>query len=461
MERLFYCFFFATLACQPDCLNAIAGEPLKLQLAPTPADNPLKGLVPYADAEVKRFPHSLEFDYVRLAELVTGIDTYDWKPLEDRLNKISSRGCQAVIRVWIEYPNQKSGVPQFLIDQGVKLTTWTNKKESPPTKNITPDYEDERLVSAVERFLAEFGKRYDGDPRLGFLTAGLLGEWGEWHDWPREDLFASKKTQQRILEAYEKGFKKTHILLRYPAGDKNDTYVVNSNRPFGFHDDSFAWGTLDTGKPDDSWFYMSLLKNAGPDAINKWKSHPIGGEIRPEVWGQIFDSEPSHKQAQDFSACVQQTHASWVMDSGMFGKKQSKARMESAVNQVRKMGYDFYVATALIERRSDKQIEIALTVVNNGVAPFYCDWRMELATLGENGTVLKSFAVDWKLSGILPSDKPTVWTCKLLSNELPNQARKLALRTVNPLTNGKPLHFANTTQDSDAKGWLTLGNLPE
>ena len=188
MERLFYCFFFATLACQPDCLNAIAGEPLKLQLAPTPADNPLKGLVPYADAEVKRFPHSLEFDYVKLAELVTGIDTYDWKPLEDRLNKISSRGCQAVIRVWIEYPNQKSGVPQFLIDQGVKLTTWTNNKESPPTKNITPDYENERLVSAVERFLAEFGKRYDGDPRLGFLTAGLLGEWGEWHDWPREDL---------------------------------------------------------------------------------------------------------------------------------------------------------------------------------------------------------------------------------------------------------------------------------
>ena len=436
------------------------GEPRELLPAETPADNPLKGLVPYADAEGERFPHSLEFDYVRLADVMTWPDAFDWQPIESRLDKIASRGCQAVFRVWVEYPKQKTGLPQFLIDAGVKLTKWNDSGESPPIQHFTPDYEDERLVVALETFIAAFGKRYDGDPRLGYLTAGLLGEWGEWHDWPREDLFASKKTQQRVLQAYEKGFTKTPVLLRYPAGADHETYVDNSKLPFGYHDDSFAWGTLDTGKSDDSWFYMSLLKEAGPEAQEKWKTQPIGGEIRPEVWGQIFDAKPKHKQAQDFEECVQKTHATWVMDSGMFEKKQSAARIQRATTQVSKMGYDFYVQTSLIERQSDGDVEIKLTVVNQGVAPFYADWPLELAALGEDGSVLKALPVDWQLTGILPAATPYLLTSTFPVDAVPPQTRKLGLRVVHPLANGKPLRFANADQDADAKGWLTLGVLP-
>jgi len=440
---------------------ARCGEPRTLAMAETPADNPLKGLVPYADAEVDRFPHSLEFDYLRFGDLMIGKNTFDWQPLESRLNTISSRGCQAVFRIWIEYPNQKSGLPQFLIDEGVMVTAWTNQQESPPTRNFSPDYEDERLVQAIEAFIVEFGRKYDGDPRLGYLTAGLLGEWGEWHNWPREDLFASKQTQQRVLKAYDQGFQKTPILLRYPAGEDHETYVPNAQLPFGYHDDSFAWGTLDTGKSDDSWFYMSLLKQAGEEALQKWKTQPIGGEIRPEIWGQIFDGKPRHKQAQDFAECVTQTHATWVMDSGMFEKKQSVDRIRRATSQVRKMGYDFHVQTALIERGSQGDVEITLAVVNLGVAPFYRDWSLELAALGAEGSVLKTFPVDWTLRAILPSMPPHAWFTQLPASEFPAGTHTLGLRVINPLTNGKPLRFANAAQDADAPGWLTLGAIAE
>ncbi len=445
---------FGVLTCVTSIVSA---DPVPLAPAATPADNPLKGLVPYADADVERFPHSLEFDYVKLSDLMTGRDTFDWQPLETRLDKISSRGCQAVLRIWIEYPGQKSGLPQFLRDEGVKITEWTNSQEKPPKKNFTPDYEDERLVTALEAFLIEFGRRYDGDPRLGFLTAGLLGEWGEWHNWPREELFASKVTQQRVLDAYAKAFTKTPVLLRYPAGENHEAYASNSNRPFGYHDDSFAWGTLDTGKKDDSWFYMNLLTAAGEDAVNKWKTQPIGGEIRPEVWGQVFDAQPKRKQAQDFAECVRQTHATWLMDSGLFDKPPSADRMQRATAQVQRMGYDFYVQSAQIERSQPDQIEVTLAVVNNGVAPFYYDWGLEFAALSETGEVLKTYPVDWKLTGILPSDKPQSWVVTLSAKGIPENAAKLALRAINPLPSGKQLKFANQDQDADAVGWLTLG----
>ena len=99
--------------------------------------------------------------------------------------------------------------------------------------------------------------------------------------------------------------------------------AANADRPFGYHDDSFAWATLDTGRKGDEWFYMAALKAAGPPALDKWKSQPIGGEIRPEAWGKVFDERPGLKQIQDFRQCVEVTHATWLLDSGMFNRNQS------------------------------------------------------------------------------------------------------------------------------------------
>jgi hypothetical protein len=202
---------------------------------------------------------------------------------------------------------------------------------------------------------------------------------------------------------------------------------------------------------------MNLLAKAGDNALNKWKKHPIGGEIRPEVWGQIFDAKPTHKQAQDFTKCVQQTRASWLMDSGMFNKKQSADRVQRATEAVQRMGYDFYVQSARIDWTDAQQIEVELQVLNNGVAPFYYDWSMELAVLSSTGGLLKTFPVDWKLNTIAPSTPPEIMKTTLLMQDLPDSAAKLALRVVNPLPKGKALRFANADQDADAAGWLTLG----
>jgi hypothetical protein len=156
-----------------------------------------------------------------------------------------------------------------------------------------------------------WGKKYDGDPRVGFLTAGLLGTWGEWHTYPKSELFASKAVQREVMDAYEAAFKITPVLLRYPAGEKDYQKAKNGDRKFGYHDDSFAWATLHTGKKGDEWFYMTALKAAGPGAEAKWKTHPIGGEIRPEAWGKVFDTEPGVKEIQNFRKCVEETHATW------------------------------------------------------------------------------------------------------------------------------------------------------
>ena len=434
-------------------------EPVKLAAGPSPADNPLKGLVPYSNPKPGCFPHSLEFNYLRFSDLMTGPESFDWQPLEKLLDGIASRGNQTVFRVWIEFPGQTSGLPKFLREQGVKVTEWKETETKPREKVcFSPDYEDERLISAMESFITALGKRYDGDARIGYITAGLLGSWGEWHTYPREDLFASVKTQNRVLDAYEKAFKRTPVLVRYPVGKEKPGLASNASRPFGYHDDSFAWGTLDNGKKDSSWYYMPSLKAAGDAALNKWRTQPIGGEVRPEVWGQTHDAKPKHKNAQDFMTCVEQTHVTWLMESGLFEKKPDVKRHERAIAHVRRMGYDFHLPTADLTR-DGKALKVRLTVVNQGVAPFYPDWRLELAALNAQGGITKRWPVDWKLTGLIPGDPAREWTAEL-DSEAEHTGQTLALRVVNPLSNGKPLRFANATQDQHASGWLSLGSIP-
>ncbi len=433
-------------------------EPRRLAPAPTPVDNPLKGLVPYARPTPDRFPHSMEFSYLALSELMTGPKTFNWQPLEELLDDVASRGNQTIFRVFLEYPGKKEGIPEFLVKQGLKVHVYknTNTAPLPPAEIRTPDYADANLRAALQSFIAALGERYDGDARIAYITAGLLGTWGEWHTHPRNDLWASVEVQAEVLSAYEAAFHQTPVLLRYPAGPENEEYASNAERPFGYHDDSFAWATLETGRKQDDWFYLVVLRNAGQAAVDKWKSQPIGGEIRPELWGQVFDARPKHKQAQDFAKCVEQTHATWLMDTGMFRQKADPERYERAVAQVRRMGYDIFVQSVDITAQ-EQQLSIEAEVVNQGVAPFYRDWSIELGFLDEQGNVVETREVDWSVANLLPGDAPRAWKA---SPKRPETARFVAMRVVNPLPNGKPFHFANADQNRHATGWLTLGTVP-
>ncbi len=168
------------------------------------------------------------------------------------------------------------------------------------------------------------------------------------------------------------------------------------------------------------------MKVAGQAAVSKWKTHPIGGEIRPELWGEIFDDKVSHKQAQDFDECVRETHATWLMNTGMMEKKQSDTRVQNASRAMQKMGYEFHVTQASVVREAN-QTRATIQLRNTGVAPFYYDWKIIVAALDKNGEPLKQWPTDWEITGLLPDDSQRTWELSLESSQIPNDAEWLAL----------------------------------
>ena len=227
--------------------DAAAGNPLKGFLT-----NPDWSSPPYLDD----IPSSLEFYYVGLNKVMIGLDTFDWDTyLEPKLSGTASRNKHAILRFTMDTPAEPSGLPQFLIDGGLSFNSYANYGGGK-----SPDYTDENLLVALENFIAKFGERYDGDPRLGFVQVGLLGFWGEWHTYTGDTATTNwipDSTKDRVVAAFDSAFSVTRLQVRYP-------HTAASEAGFGLHDDSFAHSTVLDGAPyggaDMSWFFWPRVQ---------------------------------------------------------------------------------------------------------------------------------------------------------------------------------------------------------
>jgi len=426
-----------------------------LAYAPAPVDNPLKGFVPYDNAPGKaNFPYSLEWFYIPLSNLMSADKTFNWAPMERHFAAIAARGHQAVMRVYLDYPGQTPGIPKFLLDEGLKTQTYDGRKNN--GKSLTPDYEDPRLRTALKDFIAAFGAKYDGDPRIGFITIGLLGYWGEWHTSDFPERFASKTVQTEVMDAYANAFHKTKLLVRYPAGPSDSYYADNHAQPMGYHDDSFSWDTLPVDKKTNSYF-MGKMQLA--DAMDRWKTQPIGGEVRPEIFDTLFDDPTGAPKGQEFGPCLEATHATWLMNSGVFRTKFEGAKLDRALAGARRMGYELMVTAAALTVKKDGGLDVKIKIRNAGVAPFYYSWPVEIGLLDSTGKVATTWRTDWDLTGILPGPDSIALDFTQAKLALPTGEYQVVMRAVNPLPNGVPLRFANQTQDANTPGWLSLGQV--
>src|SRR5207248_7628576 len=196
-------------------------------------------------------------------------------------------------------------IPEFRAKSGVavrKVLQWNSP---------SPDYDDPRTIRALTSFAKALGAKYAGDPRIGFVTAGLVGLWGEWHLWPSDNLSPKDPAVKQYIDALEAAFDKTQIEIRY--ADLAGGYPVKKN--IGFHDDSFFWKenakgvTLPQSMGGWDWSFLEKALKSGGE--NRWASQSIGGEVRPEIQSGLFRGGPNVDDPKD---CVEMTHVTWLID---------------------------------------------------------------------------------------------------------------------------------------------------
>ena len=431
-----------------------AGSPGWRPLAPAaePEVNPLKGFIPF-QGDYDAFPYSMEWAYFPVNAVMTGPDTFDWAAMDTALDDIASRGHQTALRFYLDYPGRPSGVPQFLLDGGLVTRTYDDYGNN--GVSVSPDYDDPALRAALDAFVAALGARYDGDARVGFVQAGLIGFWGEWHTYPyngdagKPDWMPSDATQLEVLTDFVSAFHTTRLMVRNPN-------AMNADLPIGYHDDSFA---LETKTSPLGWHFMDNMAAAG--ATDKWQTQPIGGELRPELQGCIFSATgcPVLEEGgdNDFPGSVEQTHASWLIDHYAFQTGYTGAEKETALKAAQSLGYSFRVTSALLPpAATGGRATVGVEIANRGVAPFYYDWPITLALIDRTGAVAKTVATDWTVSSVA-SGASVRFEADIDVRDVAAGRYTVVAQVTNPMPGGLPVRFANAGQDADRDGWLTLG----
>ncbi|WP_318528333.1 fibronectin type III domain-containing protein [Nonomuraea gerenzanensis] len=464
-----------------------------LAAAPAPLDNPLKGFArfywPGSDQNTG-YPHSLTWSYFGLSEVMTDpadCSKINWSILDSALNEIASYGNQAAVRFYMEYPDGSGTHPANAIprcfDGHVPYRTNTR------WGTTSPDYDNPYLLDALDDFIAAFGARYDGDPRIGFIHLGLIGLWGEWHTWPYDtdtsgDSYPNHMPTDahaaQLLRAYDAAFDETKLELRYP----DSAGGAATGLDLGYHDDSFCFRegsplagvTLPQSLGGAGWAQLQRALNVG--AENKWITSSMGGEVRPEIQTSAFASWPGGSgQVDNMKACIELEHTTWKINEQSQGYAADDPDVAAAV---RLMGYDLTVDNAYFKNTASGATNVGVRISNHGVAPFYYPWTVTLGLRDSAGTVVKTFDTPWDLRTVMPLKirafpdwgvgqdpayrdygYPQYFQTGVNLSGVPNGGYQWVMRVRSPLetvsANAKKLRFANATQGAD--GWLTLGQV--
>lgn len=433
----FKAFLSLTLVWSVILTCSVSADDVVVNPRPKPGvlDNPLKGWCPYPNAGTIHQPYSMVFQYISWRELEPVAGDFRFEEWEKQWNSKASAGKHVVFRVYVDYPKKPSGLPDWLRRAGVRETAYTDYGGG-----RSPNYNDPRMIAGMERLIAALGKRYNNNPRVAFIQLGLLGFWGEWHTYPRTELYASPETERRIIEAYRKAFPDKSLMARYAQGPAGNQDWI------GFHDDMFPEDT-DNGQ---DWSFLARIRKA--KRIENWKGAVIGGEMVP------FKAE--HWLGNGFNTTVtmlNRSHFSWV---GPYCPA-----LEASTNQqfitrsqqlVRRMGYDFQI-TELVhpdQVKMNQSARISLKGKNLGVAPFYYPWSVEWALMDSTGKVVKRFTTNWDIRtwtpGVFEENLTTAFN-------VPAGKYYLGLGIRDPWMDRPTIQFANDLPFYN--GWTVISNL--
>ncbi|KNC54057.1 CBM6-containing protein [Thecamonas trahens ATCC 50062] len=377
------------------------------------AGNALVGFLPYARGSgVGRysFPHSMEYSYLALKDVVVGEGVYQWSVLDGLLADAAGRGNQLVFRLYLDYPDccaagggYETAVPDYLLSPPSPVT-FTPYSEYGGGQS--PDYGNQRLVDAMTGAIAAMGARYDGDSRIAFIMVGLLGYWGEWHTYPNTAQMAPQATQLAVWQAYDSAFATTRVVV---SSDQLDQWQASDPPPLipstslGWHDDNFGVGTYSASNPQ-SWYTYDRMAARG--IADRYLVAPMGGEVQPSVQPNIFRNSYS---GHPFLPSAQSLRFSWLLYHWLFENPSADdGRGANALAAVTELGYRFVISNVDADPCSSPSpspcLRLAVTVDSIGLAPSYYDLVVVASIDGESAT--SSFSLP--AASTVPGSSPVV-----------------------------------------------------
>lgn len=322
---------------------------------------PMTGIVVWeGNPHVNSGAHSLEYSYMLFDDIVSEKGVYDWTAVENKLNAISERNHQAILRFRFAYVGKPTSVPKYIKE----LPDYKETKGISEGKGTWfPDWSHQELKDFTLEFYEKFAERYDQDKRLAFLQVGF-GLWGEYHIYDGPFIlggtFPSKEYQTLFLNKMDSLFPNLHWSISIDVEDGNVTPFRDDpsllDLSFGLFDDSFM--AEEHARVNEQRFRFLGLHT-------RYQNAPIGGEFNYyTTYDQQNVLSPNGPHGESYESFAKRFHVSYMIGNDQYRYHDPARIKEASINT----GYKFEVKK--LEKADNKTF---LTVQNIGTAPIYYD----------------------------------------------------------------------------------------
>ena len=245
---------------------------------------------------------------------------------------------------------------------------WDGDEKYWPADMQVDDYSSAQFQQRVTRLVQRLGQAWNGDSRVAFVELGIFGKWGEHHS-----PSPSPAMQQLVGAAFHAAFPDKEVMVRH---------AWNEFRGFGFGEYWDSWGHY-----QQMWPHGQPIALANRDDDLHLHS-VVGGEVaynwglwRTQPGDDPTDSviDPLHREfLKNTIRWLHATQLRWISE---YDPRNAAARAGAAELQ-RVMGYRFQIeGVEFTHRPRNGRLQVSLMVSNQGSAPFYYDWPVEVALL--------------------------------------------------------------------------------
>jgi hypothetical protein len=299
-----------------------------------------------------------------------------------------------------------------------------------------PDWNHPAFIAQWEELMAELGRRYGNDDRIGIVDVGGYGKYGEyWTD--GEEGKISRANSQRLVGAVVKAFPKAHVVLN--TMDPNLVVpAVRKYKNLGLRTDCLGA------------YNMYSIIPITPALQDVWKRAPVISE-----WCHTPDATTNAglKQVRTYHVSMVSSGNYWTPYAEMTPGEQTGWR-----NAAKAAGYRYAVTSLTTPKTLQRRTKatIAATWRNDGSAPTYDRWKPRIGLRDATGAVV--WQTRWKvpLTTMLPG-KHRVTTKVAIPASAKKGTYTLVAQVANASSLYAPMNLANPGRD--AAGWYPLTNV--
>ena len=321
----------------------------------------------------------IRFDWV---DIEKENNVFDWSPIEDIMDQYNT--YQFGFRVCSFETVEQTAFPSYLLDLGMKYKVCG--------KYIEPDFGDDIFLKYFDRFMCEFGKKFNGDPRVEYIDIGSFGTWGEGHTWFGSESRFDIPVIIKHIDMHLKHFPDTPIII-------NDDMI----RHVGFGED-MNWENRDVSRIQQVLDYCSDrgigIRDDSICVDVHCEECGFSTLCSPYLFDKLYPVAPVNIEMGHYRHCrdhsgfeagyrlyeaLRESHATYAGFHGYVNEWYAEHRQlhDHCAN---KLGYWYFIdEIKLPELFSNAKAVTELKITNKGFCHSYNRFELKIQLEGENG----------------------------------------------------------------------------